>query len=422
MRLKNSRPACRSRRAARDDSKRDVMTRATAARATLAANTTRASDGRVHEEWWSYIESRVQVLLLALFSGSVDVVHECVTRDDVVLCVAFIDAHAPHRLARFRPAHVKLDGDLTYKRITKSLKNAIGFSASKVAAKERMRAKTGATVDDVSTRLAKYVSALDNRRARCRGATSASNCVTGSITPELFVLELGKGTGPFQRFLATSRNDDVVVVFTVDNDARCQPDFQLDIFEWPRWIDDVIEKVRTRYPNFPGFFHYVHFSPECTELSSCKTVGVRDVVYAEMLAKVGMSLILKLAPMVWTIESSASGKYHLATRDVIQGLLPRKVNTAIHFCACGRLNWKPGGWWTNIPYEYYSKYLPSPCVSGSQCLTKLLKGQHRNTSQNGQSSNGTPGMRRDDAMSFPDELVRCWLSAAALWLWECDDS
>lgn len=418
MRLKNSRTACRSRRAARDDSQSYAMTRATAARATAAA---RDSDGRVHDLWWSYVESRVQVLLLALFSGSVDVVHECVTRVEVVRVVAFVAAHVPSRLARFRPGHVRLDGEGTYNRITQSLKNAIGFSASKIAAKERMRAKTGATVDDVASRLAKYASALDNRPARCRGATSASNCVTGSITPQLFVLELGKGTGPFERFLAKSRNDDVVVVVSVDNDARYRPDFQLDIFEWPHWIDDVIEKVRTRYPNFPGFFHYVHFSPECTELSSSKTRGERDVVFAEMLAKVGMSLILRLTPMVWTIESSASGKYHLATRDVIQGLRSRKVNTALHFCACGSHNWKPGSWWTNMPYSIYSKYLPSPCVSGSQCLTKLLKGQHRSTSQNGQSSNGTPGMRRDDAMSFPDDLVRCWLSSAALWLWECGD-
>lgn len=233
------------------------MTRATAA--------ARASDGRVHDLWWSYVESRVQVLLLALFSGSVDVVHECVTRVEVVRVVAFVAAHVPSRLARFRPGHVRLDGEGTYNRITTSLKNAIGFSASKVAAKERMRAKTGATVDDVASRLAKYASALDNRPARCRGATSASNCVTGSITPQLFVLELGKGTGPFERFLAKSRNDDVVVVVSVDNDARYRPDFQLDIFEWPHWIDDVIEKVRTRYPNFPGFFHYVHFRKHFTK-------------------------------------------------------------------------------------------------------------------------------------------------------------
>lgn len=375
----------------------------------------------VNEEWWSFIECRVQVLLLALFSGSLDVVHEFATREDVARIIAFVAARVPSRLERFRPALVKLDGDLTYKRITKSLKNAIGFSASKVAARERVRATAGikGKPSDVATRLCDYESALVNRPARCRGATSASNCVTGSITPQLFMLELGKGTGPFERFLFNSHLDDVVIVVTVDNDARTQPDFHRDIFEWPLWIDSCIEEVRIRYPNFPGFFHYVHFSPECTELSAAKTCGERDVEYAELLALCGMSLILKLAPMVWTIESAASGKYHLATRDVIQGLASRKVNTSVHFCSCGHENWKPGDWWTNIPSEYYSKYLPSPCVRGSQCLTKLLKGQHRYTSQNGESSNGTPGLTRNSCMSFPRHLVSCWLSSAVLWLWEC---
>ena len=233
----------------------------------------------------------------------------------------------------------------------------------------------------------------------------------------IFVLDLGTGTSPWSDFVEFGDLGDVWIFITVDNEPKRRATFQRDVREWPQWIDDVLKYMKCKYPNFKRF-HWVHWSPECTQLSASNTTGARDIDGAVFLALAGLSLIARLSPTVWTMESSASGAFCLEKQAPIMGAFDQfRVDEKVHFCqALGLGNWKPGRWWTNANCTYLFPLRVLQCSGWSKCPYCTTFGGHRLTSQGGRSVTGALGMKRDDCMRFPPALVNAWMRIVATFL------
>lgn len=235
-----------------------------------------------------------------------------------------------------------------------------------------------------------------------------------------FMLDLCAGTKPFSsvcEHVGVSSTRRMVVV-TVDIDETRKPTWCEDVTDWKDWLPRRLDEMRSKYADFQNF-HYVHFSPECTELAASKTVGTRDVATALELVLYGVALILELEPPVWTIESSASGQHCLAKQPIMHGLASRKLAQPIHFCkASGEGNFKPGDWWSSFPRAFVSDICGRfTCKSDQPCPWRFVGGgAHPKASQSGRTSAGTPGMARDDLMRFPQALVEAWLAKVFHWL------
>jgi hypothetical protein len=240
----------------------------------------------------------------------------------------------------------------------------------------------------------------------------------------LFMLELGCGTKQFDALVERLRGwENRIVVITVDIDESRRPTWVEDITQWRKWLPRRLNSLRKTHADFSNF-HYVHFSPQCTELSCSKSTGVRKVGKALELVLYGMMLILDLKPPCWTIECSHSGKHRLANQGIMRGLAGRLHN--ITFCKCvdSRENKKPSAWWCSFPRTLVRKYFqPLVCTADNPCLGRSLQmlydggpGRHFSTSQSGRSASGVPGMKRDDAMAFPRGLVTTILHMVVVWL------
>jgi hypothetical protein len=235
----------------------------------------------------------------------------------------------------------------------------------------------------------------------------------------VFMLELGCGTKSFDRYIKRlGVQAKHMVIVTVDLDASREPTWCEDITDFESWLPRRLREMRNSYRDFENF-HYVHFSPDCRELSASKTQGIRYVADALELVLFGMNLILRLKPPCWTIECSASGEHRLASQRMMKGLKGRKLERPIHFCKCGgEGNLKPGDWWSSFPREFVRDVFENHvCNSREKCLGSWLNGgNHLKTSQSGPSASGTPGMALDDLMRFPDGLVDAWLRKVVTWL------
>ena len=175
--------------------------------------------------------------------------------------------------------------------------------------------------------------------------------------------------------------------------------------------------MKCKYKNFVRF-HWVHWSPECTQLSASNTTGARDIDGAVFLALSGLSLIARLSPIIWTMESSASGAFCLEKQAPIMGAFDQfRVDEKVHFCqALGLGNWKPGRWWTNANCTYLFPLRVLQCSGWSKCPYCTTFGGHRLTSQGGKSITGALGMKRDDCMRFPPALVNAWMRIVSTFL------
>ena len=261
------------------------------------------------------------------------------------------------------------------------------------------------------------------RRDRDHKTVASQLCAMRGQAPDgrLFVLELGCGTKQFERVRGAWENE--IVVITVDIDESRQPTWVEDIRQWRHWLPRRLDSLRKTYSDFSNF-HYVHFSPQCTELSCSKSTGVRKVGKALELVLHGMMLILDIKPPIWTIECSHSGAHRLANQAIMRGLAPRLHEFTFCKCVDRRGNKKPSAWWCSFPRTLVRKYFqPLVCTADNPCLgrslTKLFAGgpgRHFSTSQSGRSASGVPGMKRDDAMAFPRGLVTAILHMVVVWL------
>ena len=105
------------------------------------------------------------------------------------------------------------------------------------------------------------------------------------------LLELFAGTGSVGK-VAKSLGWDVTIL---DLDFRTKPDIVADIMHWD-------------YKAYaPGQFDMIWASPPCTEYSTAKTVGERDLNKADSIVKHLLHILHYLQPKFYIIENPQTG-------------------------------------------------------------------------------------------------------------------
>ena len=240
---------------------------------------------------------------------------------------------------------------------------------------------------------------------------------------KIFVLDLCTGTSPLRDYVKSEKLDGMWVVITVDKDAKRNASVCDDIFNWPSWLPELEDRMRREHACFKGW-DWIHFSPCCTEFSSSKTKGVRDIDGGLLLVHAGLALITSRSPRLWTMESSSHGGHALEKQACVKQALNADfmLATPVHFCqSLGLGNWKPGRWWTSMPKSAREPLLALTCSGSTLCAYCATFGKHRLTSQGGKSATGALGMTLDDRMRFPPYLVHTLFVCVANFL-RCNSS
>ena len=344
------------------------------------------------DDWWSHTSAHVKQLVAALGGLaviSVDEFHH-------VVRVAF--QRTSDEGVR-RPSH--------------------WLSASSRATVARL-----ASAANVSLRHARWQPGVLGRVPRVSPREPGRACVKTShalvsVFPKIFVLDLGTGTSPLSDYVKSEKLESVWVVITVDKDPKRKPSVCENIFNWPHWLESLERRTRHEHSSFTGW-DWIHFSPDCREFSSSKTIGDRDIDGALLLVHAGLALIASRRPRVWTVESSAYGPCALQAQPCMRELDDVMLPHAIHFCqSLGLGNWKSGRWWTNMPFECVEPLLSLTCANATRCCFCATFGKHRLTSQGGKSATGALGMTLDDRMRFPPFLAHTLFVCVANFLRCC---
>ena len=106
------------------------------------------------------------------------------------------------------------------------------------------------------------------------------------------VLDLFCGTGSVGRVFAEMGYE----VVSLDKDPRHTPTFCVDILDWDY-----------RAHLTPGQFEVVTASPPCTEFSTAKTTGLRNLRLANRIVKRTLEIITFLKPTRWWLENPRYG-------------------------------------------------------------------------------------------------------------------
>lgn len=139
--------------------------------------------------------------------------------------------------------------------------------------------------------------------------------------------------------------------------AACRkPDIAVDIRKWD---------YEAAYP--PGYFDLIWASPECKEYSRAKTVGYRDLAYADSCVLAAIQIIGYFQPAYWFIENPQTGL--LKDRPFMRGLPYHDVT----YCMYGRQYQKPTRIWTN-----HADFKPRFCCRyrGTSCKHRDASGKH----------------------------------------------
>lgn len=200
------------------------------------------------------------------------------------------------------------------------------------------------------------------------------------------VLDLFTGFGSVANY-ARKHNYEVV---TLDINCNREPTVCVDIRKW---------KYKQAFP--PGYFDIIWASPECKEYSKAKTVGTRDLTYADSLVRQTLRIIAYFKPKAWFIENPQTGL--LKTRPFMQGLPYYDVT----YCMYGYDYRKPTRIWTNVQ-GFKPKFCRFDC-------SRMEHGKHPrvlgHSSRHVQNPYDNREYRRNKTNSIPTRLVGALLRA-----------
>ena len=95
-------------------------------------------------------------------------------------------------------------------------------------------------------------------------------------------------------------------VISVDIDRKHHPTHCTDILHWDY----------RQYP--PGYFKVIAASVPCTEYSTAKTLGTRDLESADLPVRKTLEIVDYFQPKLWWIENPRTG--YLTNRECVQNI------------------------------------------------------------------------------------------------------
>ena len=129
-----------------------------------------------------------------------------------------------------------------------------------------------------------------------------------------------------------------------------------------QWGADIQEDILTfDYTVFPPhFFHTIWAAPPCTEYSRSKTIGVKNIAFANSIIQRTLDLIDYLRPQRWVLENPRFGD--LRHQAVVQG----RSFVDVDYCQCSRFGYqKATRFWGSVNVTSLSPLLcdPRTCVN-----------------------------------------------------------
>jgi hypothetical protein len=151
-------------------------------------------------------------------------------------------------------------------------------------------------------------------------------------------------------------------VISLDSDPKTNPTICCNILEW-------------EYKSYkPGHFDVIWASPPCTEYSTAKTIGARNLVLADAIVKKVLEIIDYFKPVCYAIENPQTGL--LKSRSFMEGI----PFTDTSYCKFGYPYRKRTRIWHNLG-EYLS--LPPMCCKHNPCAHAQQTGGHPQSAQRG---------------------------------------
>lgn len=157
------------------------------------------------------------------------------------------------------------------------------------------------------------------------------------------ILDLCAGTQSIKRALSKKHE-----IISVDIDQKTNPSICTDILQWD---------YKKSFPK--GYFDVIWASPPCTEYSSAKSIGVRNLKLADTIVKRCLSIIDYLQPRKWFLENPG-GAGLLHKRPFMKKL--NKFKNGCCYCKYGHPFRKRTDIWSNQTLILEMCYASTPCT------------------------------------------------------------
>ena len=173
-----------------------------------------------------------------------------------------------------------------------------------------------------------------------------------------------------EKALRKALGDNVEIV-GIEIDPKSSASHIMDVLLW---------KYRD-YP--PGYFNFIWASPPCKEFSMAHSVGERNLVLGDALAKRTIEIIEYFSPDVWFLENPHNGRFALRKRPYMAKWA--KYLNKTHYCMYGTPFKKTESIYCNQPLE----------------LLECNHTKHDVYAQSGRSKDGTPGVGNTKKVLYP---------------------
>ena len=214
----------------------------------------------------------------------------------------------------------------------------------------------------------------------------------------LHVVDLFCGTkSVFKTLLNMVPRDWTLTYVSLDHDPDMDADIVCDVKYWKSKLK-AYGFSREHPPDI------LWASPDCRFFSLANNkVTETDLEEARRLVKCTIAAIKHLKPAAWFIENPRG---RLRDQEIMQ-TIPH-LRYTVTYCMYGKQYWKPTDIFTNVQDMVLNFCCnETPCSHRQQGCTR-----HSKTAQSGPSSNGTPGVSREEAFEVPDELMHVLMNHA----------
>lgn len=167
------------------------------------------------------------------------------------------------------------------------------------------------------------------------------------------------------------------IVYTLDNDPKCNATFTMDILDWTSQNSNELIKKHVNHK------WIIHASPECKEYSMAKPLSKRNPKKGDLLIKAALKIIKHFWNhlIIASIENPVGNIGSLATRNVMKKLESGKwlYRKRIDYCQYGDspfVTKKPTYiWLTRNCHRWVPRICDNKCKYGS--ISNCGKWKHR---------------------------------------------